>query len=162
MKVSIIVAISENGVIGRDGGLPWRLSGDLRRFKELTMGHDMIMGRKTYESLARPLPGRTMIVLTRQPGYSAAAGVLVARDLDEALALAAADDEVFVIGGAEVYRQALPLAERIYLTLVHTKIQGDPRFPDFDRNQWRETQRTPHAADEKNEYDTTFCILDRV
>jgi dihydrofolate reductase len=161
MKVSIIVAISENRVIGRDGGLPWRLGSDLRRFKELTMGHHLIMGRKTYESLGRPLPGRTMIVLTRELGYCAAAGVLLARDLDEAIALAVADDEVFVIGGAEVYCQALPLADRLYLTLVHADIEGDTYFPEFDARQWKTIRQTPHAADERNQYDTTFRVLDR-
>jgi dihydrofolate reductase len=161
MKVSLIVAIAENGVIGREGGLPWRLSADLRRFKAITMGHHVIMGRKTYESIARPLPGRTMIVLSRKADFQAAQGVLVARDLPQAMHLAADDDEVFVIGGGEVYRQALPLADRIYLAVVHTEIDGDTQFPDVDWSQWREVESTPHAADEKNEYDTTFRILER-
>jgi len=161
MTLSLIVAISENGVIGREGDLPWRLSADLRRFKRLTMGHPIIMGRKTFESIGRPLPGRTMIVVTRQPDYRAA-GAVVVHSLDEALETAShIDDEVFLIGGAEIYRRALERVDRLYLTRVHADIEGDTRFPHIDFARWRLVQREHHAADEKNEYAHTFKVYER-
>jgi len=158
MRVSLIVAMSDNRVIGRDGGLPWRLPADLKRFKRLTMGHHVIVGRKTFESIGR-LPGRKSIVLTRQQDYRAA-GELVAHDLDEALRSAAGDDEVFIIGGAEIYQQALHRADRMYVTLVHAQIEGDTRFPAFDANQWRSVDQTRHLADQSNPHDYSFRVLD--
>jgi dihydrofolate reductase len=159
--VSLIVAMSENRVIGRDGALPWHLSADLRRFKRLTMGHHLIMGRRTYQSIGRPLPGRTSIVLTRQTGFSAPHGVLLARDWPQARQLAAEDPEVFVIGGGEVYRQALTQATRIYLTLVHASLEGDTYFPDFDTTAWHVVEETGYAADARNPLAHTFRILHR-
>jgi len=153
--------MAENGVIGRNGQLPWRLSADLRRFKRLTMGHHLIMGRKTFESIGRPLPGRTSIVVTRQQGYESP-GVLVAHDLPHAMQLAADDDEVFIIGGSELYRQALQLVDRIYMTRVHASVDGDVRFPSMDESAWRGVDRCQHPADEENEYDSTFCELNRL
>jgi dihydrofolate reductase len=161
MRISLIVAMSENRVIGREGVLPWRLSADLRRFKRLTMGHTIVMGRKTFESIGRLLPGRTSIVVTRQANYDGR-GALVARDLDEAIGLVADGDEAFIIGGAEIYRQALPRVERIYLTLVHANVEGDTFFPELQQDQWHLVETERHAADEKNEYDYNFQVLDRI
>ncbi|MCA9270143.1 MAG: dihydrofolate reductase [Planctomycetales bacterium] len=161
MRVSIIVAASPQGVIGRDGDLPWRLSADLVRFKRITMGHHVVMGRKTFQSLPRALPGRTMIVVSRQPDFDTAGAALLAHDLPQALNLAAGDDEVFIIGGAEIYRLALPLADRLYLTRVLADVPGDVRLPEIDWAGWRQTEQSTHPADEKNEYDTRFEIWDR-
>ena len=144
MTVTLVVAIGRNGVIGRDGGLPWAPTGDLRRFKALTLGHPMVMGRRTYESIGRPLPGRTTIVVTRDRQWTAD-GVLVSHSVDDALAAAAAlDDEVFVVGGAEVYRQTLPFADRLVVTWVEQEPTGDTVFPDVDWTRWQETGREPH------------------
>jgi dihydrofolate reductase len=164
MRVSIIAAVAENGVIGRDGKLPWHLSADLRRFKRLTMGHTIIMGRRTWESIARPLPGRRMIVTSRQPEYRVdVPGVDVATSLDGALALAraAGDDEVFIIGGGALYREALPLADRLYYTSVRANVRGDAFFPDIEWNQWRLTESQEHVADEENDFPSTFQVYDR-
>ncbi len=138
MRRSLIVAAAQNGVIGIDNRLPWRLPADLARFKQLTMGHHLIMGRKTFESIGRPLPGRTSVVLTRSAGFDVP-GVVVARSLDEAWAAAAArgDDEPFVCGGAEVYAQAMPEADRIYLTVVEREYTGDALFRGVDETEWR-------------------------
>ena len=134
MTVTIVAAIARNGVIGVDGGLPWHLPDDLRRFKELTLGHVLVMGRKTYESIGHPLPGRTTIVVTRSPSWdSAAAEVRVAGSVSDAIEAAAAlDDEVFVVGGAQVYAAALPLADRLELTWVDAEPEGDTTFPELD------------------------------
>lgn len=161
MRLSLIVAMSDNRVIGHRGELPWRLSADLRRFKALTMGHHLIMGRRTFESIGRLLPGRRSVVVTRQTGYNAL-GAAVAHDLDAALKLAEGDEEVFVIGGAEIYRLALPNVERLYVTRVQTEVTGDAFFPEFDETQWRLSQCDGHLADEKNEFDYSFCIYDRI
>lgn len=146
MTISIICAVAANGVIGIDNRLPWTLPADLQRFKALTMGHPIVMGRNTYESIGKPLPGRTNIVVTRQPGLKIC-GALTAGSLEQALALAANAPEVFVIGGANLYAQALPLADRIYLTEIHQDFDGDARMPAVDRTRWRETAREDHPAD---------------
>ncbi len=130
MTVTIIAAMAENRVIGKEGAMPWHLPDDLARFKAITMGHPVIMGRKTFESIRRPLPGRLTIVLTRQEGY-APEGVAVARTLAEALALASPAGDVFICGGGEVYREALPLADRIHLTVIHRPFEGDTTFPEL-------------------------------
>lgn len=161
MRLSLIVAMSENRVIGRRGMLPWRLSADLRRFKLLTMGHHLIMGRRTFESIGRCLPGRTSVVLTRHPDYEGR-GAVVVHDLQDALEYVAADSEAFVIGGEEIYRAALPLVDRIYLTLVHAVVEGDAVFPTYDPHEWRIVQRERHAADDRNEYDHSFLVMDRM
>jgi dihydrofolate reductase len=160
MPHSLIVAMSENRVIGRAGRLPWHLSADLRRFQQLTMGHTIVMGRKTFESIGRPLPGRNSIVISRQQDYQPP-GVRVAASLDDAERLATGDSQVFFIGGGEVYRQTLARVERIYLTLVHATVPGDTDFPELPPEQWRLAQRTDHAADEKNDFPISFLIYER-
>lgn len=157
--ISIIVAMAKNRVIGKRGAIPWYLPADLARFKRLTMRHPIIMGRKTHESIGRALPGRQNIVITRQEGYQAK-GCDVVHSLEEALERAEGD-EVFVIGGAEIYREALPLAKRIYLTGVDAELPGDVYFPEFDRRAWREVERVPGVMDEKNPYPHTFFTLER-
>jgi dihydrofolate reductase len=159
--IALIAAMAENRVIGRDNRLPWRLSADLRRFKSLTMGKPVIMGRKTYESIGKPLPGRSNIVVTRDRGYRAP-GCTVVHSFEQALGAAAGQAEVMVIGGAELYRQSLERAQRIYLTLVKAEVDGDALFPDFEPRQWRELERESHRADEKNQYDYDFVTLQRV
>jgi dihydrofolate reductase len=159
MKISLIVAMSRNRVIGRDNALPWRLPADLARFKRITMGHHLIMGRKTWDSLGRPLPDRTTIVLSGRPGF-APPGAIAASSLDGALGRCAGD-EVFVAGGAEVFRAALPRADRIYMTLIHADISGDTHFPEFDESEWAVTSREEHPADERNPHAYTFLIYDR-
>ncbi|MFC1757355.1 dihydrofolate reductase [Planctomycetota bacterium] len=167
MRVSIIVAVAENGVIGRDDGLPWRLSSDLKRFKATTMGHPMIMGRKTYESIGRPLPGRISIVVTRDRKY-VADGCRVANDIDEAMRIAAESaakpdaTEVFIIGGRQIYELTLDRADRLYWTAVCSSPVGDTHFPSVDWNDWELQSEVSIGADEKNEFDTKYRILDRV
>jgi dihydrofolate reductase len=139
VKLSIIAAVADNGVIGRDNTLPWHLSEDLKRFKALTMGHHILMGRKTYESLGRLLPGRTTVVISRNPQYQVA-GALVAGSLPQAIALCGDDGEVFVIGGNELYKAALPLADKLYLTRIHREFAGDAYFPAYDAAQWQEVE----------------------
>jgi dihydrofolate reductase len=145
VTVTIVAAVARNGVIGAGGGLPWHLPEDLQRFKALTMGHVLVMGRRTYESIGHPLPGRTTVVVTRSPDWSAGEDeVLRARDLPGALSLAEElDDEVFVVGGGQVYEEALPLADRLELTLVEDEPEGDTFFPVVDWSEWRELQRVP-------------------
>lgn len=163
MRISLIAALDEDDVIGRDGGLPWHLPDDLRRFRRLTMGHHVIVGRRTYESIGRALPGRTLLVLSRRRALQLPEGVCRAAGLAEALehARAAGEEEAFVAGGASVYRDALPLADRIYLTRVHARVGGDVRFPPLSRACWREVAREEHAADEKHAHAFSFLVLDR-
>lgn len=144
MTLTAIAAVARNGVIGAQGDLPWRLPADLRRFKALTTGHVLVMGRKTFESIGRALPGRTTIVVTRRPGWSAD-GVRVASSVDDALAAAAElGPETFVAGGAEIYAQTLAHADRLELTEVHAEPEGDTFFPELDRSAWLEVAREPH------------------
>ena len=140
MRLSIIAAMADNRVIGREGGIPWDLPEDRRRFRELTMGHTVIMGRKTFESIGRPLSGRKNIVLTRQPGFRAE-GCIVVNDLRAALAACAGSAEVFICGGGELYREALPCAERIYLTIIHDIVQGDVLFPELPAGEFEEAEQ---------------------
>ncbi|MBL8790938.1 MAG: dihydrofolate reductase [Rhizobiales bacterium] len=161
--VSLVVAVSRNGVIGRDGGLPWHISSDLRRFKAVTMGKPVIMGRKTWESLPKkPLPGRTNIIVTRQAAFEAA-GALVAADVDAALALAALEqpEEICVIGGGEIYRQTLPHARRIHLTEVDMDVEGDTRFPSLSPSEWREVSREEVKAGPSDSADFVVRVLER-
>lgn len=165
MQISIIVAVAENGVIGRGGELPWRLSADLQRFKRLTMGHTIIMGRRTWESIGRPLPGRRTIVVTRQSDYRTnAADVTVVSSLDAALSTAekAGEVEAFIVGGAELYRDALSRADRLYVTRVLAKVDGDTWFPDVDWSKWRKVESELTHADEKNDYPAQFEVHERV
>jgi dihydrofolate reductase len=164
MRVSLIVAMAAGGVIGLDNRLPWHLPADLKRFKRLTMGHPLVVGRKTFESIGRPLPGRTMVVVTRDSGY-APPGVRVAHSVDEALATAAAaegGDEVFVAGGAEIYRQMLPRADRLHLTRIDAEFPGDTRFPEFDPSQWRLVEEERHKPTDEVPFAYAFQIFDRV
>lgn len=155
MKLSIIVAVADNGVIGRANALPWRLPDDLKRFKRLTMGHTLIMGRKTFEAIGRPLPGRRMIVLTRNSAFRPA-GATVAPDLAAALAMVADEEEAFIVGGADVYHAALPHADRIYLTRVHATVTGDVTFRPLDNDQWELIDAVHHPADTRHRYAFTF------
>lgn len=155
--------MDEGGCIGSGGKVPWRLAADLQRFKRITMGHCLIMGRKTYESIGRPLPGRSSIVLSRKAGFQAP-GCVVVNDFDQALQipLEAGDDEVFVIGGGNVFSQALPRVDRIYLTLVHARITGDIYFPLLDPVEWIEKESLFTPADESNQFSSTFRIMQRI
>ena len=189
MTLSLIVAVSQNGVIGADNKLPWRLPADLKRFKELTMGHPILMGRKTFESIGKPLPGRTNIVITRNvasfpPSIGVEGrlqresdprfreddklkstfkpcGVLLASSFENALALCGDAEEAFVIGGATIYEQALPLADKIYLTLIHHNFEGDARFT-FDKKSWRETSRQDFQSDATNPYSFSFLTFEHI
>jgi dihydrofolate reductase len=160
-EMELIVAVSENDVIGRGNQLPWRLPQDLRRFKALTLGKPILMGRKTYESIGRALPGRTNLVLSRSPQF-APSGCIVVGTLDAARSAAGADSALMVIGGAEIYRQCLPFASRIHLTLVHTRIDGGDTFFDaWRRSEWHESSRERHEADDTNTFAYSFITLDR-
>jgi dihydrofolate reductase len=154
MIISLIVAMDRNRGIGLAGQIPWRLSDDLRQFRRLTMGHTLIQGRITWESIGRALPGRRMVVLTRQADYQVPDGIAVCRFLEEALKLAsdAGDDEVFIGGGEGVYREALPLADRIYLTHVDAQIEVDTVFPIVDESQWHERTIRIQPANDRNQY----------
>ena len=158
--LSIIVAASENNVIGKDNQLLWHLPDDLRHFKRTTRGHHVIAGRKTFESQGKPLPERTNIIITRNPEYKAE-GCLMVDSLDKALDLARGDDEPFIIGGEQIYRLALPRVDRIYLTRVHAELEGDTFFPDLDMDQWKEVSRTYHEKDERHDHPFTILVLER-
>lgn len=151
-RILLIAAVAANGVIGAKGGLPWRLPEDLKRFKRLTLGHPVIMGRRTWQSLGRPLPGRANIVVTRRQGF-AAPGARVAGSLEEALALCEGEALVYVIGGEALYRAALPRASAMLLTEIHRDYEGEARFPQFDRAEWREKAREPHSAADGTPFD---------
>ena len=160
MMVSIIAAMDRNRLIGNNNQLPWHLPADLAHFKKVTMGKPIIMGRKTYESIGRPLPGRTNIVLTRSADFHAE-GVVIAQSLQQALVHAAGNDEVMIIGGSSIYALALPEADRLYLTHIREAYQGDAWFPDFDPAQWRAVASEEHVADDKNPCDYSFVTYDR-
>jgi dihydrofolate reductase len=164
MRLSIIAALSSNNVIGKDNDLPWHLSTDLKRLKALTMGHHMIMGRKTYDSVGRPLPGRIIVVITRDPEF-AAEGIEVVHSLEDGIQIAeqAGDPEPFIAGGAQIFEQAIHRADRMYLTRVHAEVEGDTFFPDFDDvSEWQLTDSEHFDADEKNDYPFSFLTYDRV
>lgn len=166
-KIVLVVAIGENGVIGRNGKLPWRLKSELQHFKRVTLNHPVILGRKTFQSLKRPLPERTNIVLTRRAG-EAKPGVLYASDLEEALALARTDaeqrgvDAIMVIGGSDIFARTLPSADRLELTRVHASPEGDVWFPDLEKDAWRETHSERHVRGQDDEFDYTICTFERV
>jgi len=151
-KIYLVAAVAANGVIGRDGRLPWHLPEDLKHFKRLTLGHPVIMGRRTWESLGRPLPSRDNIVVTRQAGYDAP-GAAVASSLEAALALCAGESMVFVIGGQQLFAESLPIAAGLVLTEIDRDYEGDTWFPQYDRSRWRETQRECHAAADGTKFD---------
>ena len=160
MRVALIAALAENRVIGRDNRLPWRVPADLKHFRALTMGKPVIMGRKTWESIGRPLPGRDNIVVTRAAGYRAE-GCRVVHSVSEALQAATGADEAMIIGGANLYEQTLDAADRLYLTQIRAEVEGDACFPEFDTQAWREIERESHPADERNEYAYDFVVLER-
>ena len=157
MLISIIVAVSENGVIGKDNQLLWRLPDDLKRFKKLTLGHPIIMGRKTFDSIGKPLPGRTSIVITRNPDFKLE-GVMVVHSLEKAVeeARKIEEQEIFIIGGGELYRQALPVTNKLYVTEVETVTSGDTFFEIKDPENWIETERIVHKADERHLFGFNF------
>ncbi len=160
--ISLVVAVSRNGVIGRDGGLPWHISSDLKRFKEITMGKPIIMGRKTWESLPRkPLPGRRNVVITRQADYQAVGADVVA-SADAALGLCVVEPEIAVIGGGEIYAKFWPLADRLYLTEVDIEIDGDTRFPEVAAAEWIERSREVHAPGPNDTAGFSLRVLDKV
>ena len=152
--------MAKNRVIGANNAVPWHLPGELKMFKTITMGHHLIMGRNTWESIGRLLPGRTTVVVTRQPDYRIA-GAIVTASLDDAIAACRNDDEIFVIGGAQLFAAALPRAHRIYLTEVDVTVEGDIHMPDFDLAQWQAGAITTHPADEKNPYAYQLTVYDR-
>lgn len=166
MKLSLIVAMAQNRVIGRNNNLPWYLPQDLKYFKAVTMGKPIIMGRKTYDSIGKPLPGRPNIVITRNTDWQAE-GVSVVHSLEQALELGESlveingGDELMLIGGAQLYTTALPQTDRLYLTQVHAEVEGDAYFPEFDLGQWQEIGREDFAADGPNPYDYSFLVLDK-
>lgn len=158
-RLTLVVAYADNRVIGRDNALPWKLPGDLAHFKRTTLGRPIIMGRNTWESLGRPLPGRTNIVITRNPDY-AATGAVVVPTVEAALAACPADQEAFVIGGAQIFALTLPQADRIIATEVHADVEGDTFFPDLQAGQWREATRATQP--EENGYTYDFVVYERV
>lgn len=162
MKLSIIVAVAENGVIGHNNQLIWHLPEDLKMFKRLTSGHPIIMGRKTFESIGKPLPNRTSIIITKNPEFQIE-GCITVHSLEEAIEAAneIEENEAFIIGGAEIYRLALPFADTIYLTEVHHSFEGDTFFPAIDKDIWEEVNRTDHDVDEKHLYKYSFVELEK-
>ncbi len=162
MKLSIIVAVAENGVIGHNNQLIWHLPEDLKMFKRLTSGHPIIMGRKTFESIGKPLPNRTSIIITKNPDFQIE-GCITVHSLEEAIEAAneIEENEAFIIGGAEIYRLALPFADTIYLTEVHHTFEGDTFFPAIDKDIWEEVNRTDHDIDEKHLYKYSFVELEK-
>ncbi len=160
MEISIIVATSKNNVIGKEGGIPWHLSSDLKRFKALTTGHPIVMGRRTFESIGRPLPGRRNIVISNS--VNAIDGCDIMKSVDELLNDKSLDGKVFIIGGGEIYKQFLPYAKNVYLTEVETEIaDGDTFFPDLNPMEWIEVGRESHEADEKNDFNYSFVDYER-
>lgn len=167
MKLSLICALAQNGIIGRKNQLPWHLSEDLKYFKRTTMGKPIIMGRKTYESIGRLLPGRTNIIVTRTRDYEVDNARIVdsladAIELAENISIIDGIDEAFVIGGAELFKNAMPLVDRMHLTLVHAEVEGDTWFPEFDAEEWEEVSRMDFEAGETNPYAYSICVFDRI
>lgn len=161
MKVALIVAMDEQGLIGKDNDLPWKISADLQYFRRTTMGKPIIMGRNTHESIGRPLPGRQNIVISSQQNYRAE-GCDVVQSIDAALALCSDAEQVMVMGGASLYQQILPLADTLYLTRVHASLDGDTWFPEWSEQDWQLISSEDHQADENNEFDYSFQLYQRI
>ena len=161
MRISLIAAMAENRVIGRDNQLPWRLSADLKHFRKITTGKPIIMGRNTHDSIGRPLPDRLNIIISRDQQYQAD-GCVVVHSIDAALKAASEAEEVMIMGGAQLYEQMIERADRLYLTLVHAEIEGDVYFPDIDWEHWQEISAENFKSDDKNEFDYSFCVFDRL
>jgi len=159
--ITIIAAIADNYALGKNNSLIWHLPADLKRFKHITHGHHIIMGRKTFESLGKPLPNRTTIIITRNKNYTAA-GCMITHSLSEALDVAKADENPYILGGAEIYKQAIDLADALDLTFVHHKFKADAFFPKIDHRIWKETSRQDFSADDKNKYDFSFVKYLRI
>ncbi|MEN8185819.1 MAG: dihydrofolate reductase [Bacteroidota bacterium] len=159
--LTIIAAIAENNALGKDNQLIWHLPADLKRFKKVTSGHHVIMGRKTFDSLGKPLPNRTTIIITRKNDYHVE-GCLTANSLDEAIELARADKDPYILGGAEIYKQAMAVADKLDLTFIHHKFEADAFFPEIDKSVWKETSRQDYKADEKNKYDYSFVSYEKI
>jgi dihydrofolate reductase len=160
MRVSLIAAMAENRVIGVDNRLPWHLPEDLKHFRRLTTGHTVIMGRKNYESIGKPLPQRRNIVVSRRPDFQAT-GCTVVHSIEEAMTVAGDEPEVFVIGGAEIYRQTMARADRLFLTLVHANVDGDTFFPELENGHWQETARERHEPDDRHRFAYSFITYER-
>jgi dihydrofolate reductase len=160
MRLSLIAAVAQNGTLGRDGRVPWHLPVDLRWFKRWTVGHPVLMGRKTFDSVGKPLPARRNVVITRREGF-APPGVEVARSVEEALQRVSGCDEIFVVGGAEIYRETLLRADRLILTHIHRDFPGDAFFPPFDATEWRIVSREEHPESESNPLPFTFVVYER-
>ena len=161
MKISMIAAMADDRVIGINNSLPWKLPNDMKWFRQHTLGKPIIMGRKTFESFgSKPLPQRTNIVITRDPNYQATDSIVV-NTIEDALKAAGDVEEVMIIGGASFYEQMLPKAHRMYITLVHTKVEGDAWFPEWNQNEWQQVERIDHDADEKNPHAHSFVIMER-
>ncbi len=156
MTITLIAAAAENNALGKDNDLVWHLPDDFKRFKAITSGHFIIMGRKTFESFPKPLPNRTHIIITRQKDYQATEGCLVVASIEEALQICPQNDEVFIIGGGEIYKQSIALADKIELTRVHTEVEADTFFPEIDSSNWKLLQEEYHPKDEKHKYDFTY------
>lgn len=161
MHITAIVAMSENRAIGNNNQLPWHLPADLRHFKQITLGKPILMGRKTFQSIGRSLPGRTNIILTQDKNFTAENCIIV-HSIESALSTVKNQPELCVIGGAELFRQMLPFTQRIYLTIIHHDFSADTFFPELNKNEWKEIERVDHFSDEKNIYPYSFLILERV
>ena len=161
MKISMIAAMADDRVIGINNSLPWKLPNDMKWFRQNTLGKPIVMGRKTFESFgAKPLPGRTNIIISRDQNYQAE-GCVVVNSIDKAISAAGDVEELMIIGGASFYEQMLPKSDRLYLTFVHTDVDGDAWFPEWNESEWRQVERIDHAADEKNPHAHSFVVLDR-
>lgn len=160
MKLALIVATDRQGLIGKENDLPWHLSADLQYFRKVTMGKPIIMGRNTHESIGRPLPGRQNIIITKNQSYQVE-GCDIVHSIDQALQLVSDEQEVMVMGGASLYTQLLPKADKLYLTLVHAELEGDTWFPEWDKNEWQQISREDHSADDKNEYPYSFIVYEK-
>lgn len=158
--IIIIAAIAQNNALGKNNQLIWHLPADLKRFKKVTSGHHVIMGRKTYESLGKPLPNRTNIIISRNKDFKAE-GCIVKNSLEDAIESAKKDQTPFILGGAEIYKQAIETVDKLDLTLVHHEFEADAFFPEIDLNIWKETSRQDHKADDKNKYDYSFVTYER-
>jgi dihydrofolate reductase len=159
-RLSLIVAMARNRVIGANNRIPWHLPNELKLFKQLTMGHHIVMGRRTYESIGRLLPGRTSVIVTRQKDY-AVPEAIVAHSIEDAIQACAGDDEIFVIGGADLFRETLPIADRLYLTTVDAEPEGDTFMPELDMFEWKETRAEAFGKDEKHAHSYRLAVLDR-
>jgi dihydrofolate reductase len=162
MRISAIIAMSTNRVIGKNNQLPWHLPADLKHFKKITLGKPILMGRKTYESIGRPLPGRCNIVISRDKKFQAP-GCILAHSIESALTIASEQrsEEIFIIGGALLFQETLPITQRLYLTVIHHEIQGDTYFPELNLAEWQEVKCLDHTPDKENNYSYSFKVLDR-